>query len=474
MTKSLKLETANAKKRFMPAALLMLAIPAMLFLLFGCGRESLTVKRGDTVAVAEKGKSSPFKIVLDEFASEFIRSEAEIFRDTVKDCLGVNLEIVNTYEKQENLKYRIFFAANSYFESSSLMLDLAANEFEIKCGERNGSTYIAVAFTDGAGRCATDELIKHISGDLLSFKNGEDIKGEAKPMDSIITTNVSLRDPCVLLDNGSYYMYGTGWKVFKNDTGDLAGEWTGGSVCVTVPQDAIDNHWAPEVYKLDDLGGYYMFTTYLSEKSGKRGVAVFKSESPEGPFEMISDGHVTPKDWDSIDGTLYYDKSGQPWMIFVHEWTCNEDGIGRMSVAKMSDDLTKLISDPKDIFMGTDAPWAKERITDGPWIYTMQDGSLIMLWSNFDVNGYACGMALNKTGKPDGKWQQLSGPLFSKSISGNYDGGHGMIFKDINGKLYLSVHSPNNNSDARKTLAVFMPIKEQAGRLVADINYDVK
>ena len=50
----------------------------------------------------------------------------------------------------------------------------------------------------------------------------------------------------------------------------------------------------------------------------------------------------------------------------------------------------------------------------------------------------------------------------------------GMIFKDINGRLYLSVHSPNNNSDARKTLAVFMPIKEQAGRLVADINYVVK
>ena len=97
-----------------------------------------------------------------------------------------------------------------------------------------------------------------------------------------------------------------------------------------------------------------------------------------------------------------------------------------------------------------------------------------MLWSNFDENGYACGMAVSKSGKIDGKRTQLTEPLFSKSISGDYDGGHGMIFRDAAGKIYLSVHSPNSKVKDRKTLAVFVPVKEEAGRLVADISYTLK
>ena len=62
-----------------------------------------------------------------------------------------------------------------------------------------------------------------------------------------------------------------------------------------------------------------MLTTYRSAKTGHRGCTVMKSDTPEGPFKEISSGHVTPLDWDSIDGTLYIDKDGQPWMVFVHE-----------------------------------------------------------------------------------------------------------------------------------------------------------
>lgn len=474
MTKTSFLTLFKTLKLCVTLAFAVISLILVTVIVTGCGKPMMTVRRGDVVAVAEEGKSTPFKIVLDEYCTTAVRGEAEIFRDAVKQKLGVSIDIVDTFEKQENLEYKIFYCTMAYPDCSSIIFELPENEFQITCGERSGTTFISVAWNGAAGRAATDALIDCIRDGLLSFDIDQSIKGVSKPMDSIITTNVSLRDPCVLLDSGVYYMYGTEWKCYKNTTGDLAGEWTGGEVCVTVPGDASTNHWAPEVYKLDDLGGYYMFTTYFSDKTGKRGVAVFKAANPEGPFDMISGGHVTPAEWDCIDGTLYYDKDGTPWMIFVHEWTGNEDGIGRMAVAKMSDDLTGFVTKPKDIFMGNEAPWATGNITDGPWIYTMQDGSLIMLWSNFDENGYACGMAVSKSGKIDGKWTQLTEPLFSKSISGDYDGGHGMIFRDAAGKLYLSVHSPNSKVKDRKTLAVFVPVKEEAGRLVADISYTLK
>ena len=54
-------------------------------------------------------------------------------------------------------------------------------------------------------------------------------------------------------------------------------------------------------------------------------------------------------------------------------------------------------------------------------------------------------------------------------MTGTWDGGHGMIFKDKKGQMYLSVHSPNSGTDTRKETPVFVPIKERDGTLVWDL-----
>ena len=284
----------------------------------------------------------------------------------------------------------------------------------------------------------------------------------------IIETSVEqLRDPCVLVENGVYYMYGTGWKCYKNTSGRLDGEWESLGVVVNVPADASDNHWAPEVHKYN--GKYYMFTTYKSAKRGMRGCTVMRSNSPEGPFTEISDGHVTPKEWDAIDATLYIDENGKPWMVFVHEWTCMPNKIGRMAAARMADDLTMLVSEPIDLFGAMDAPWATRGVTDGCWMYRTKDGRLLMIWSNWDKYGYCVGVARSDNGLPDGKWSHDAEVLFSRGESGAYDGGHGMIFKDLDGSEYLSIHSPNSENQGRPEKPIFIPIKEENGRLLLDI-----
>ena len=286
-------------------------------------------------------------------------------------------------------------------------------------------------------------------------------------MKKIIESSVEqLRDPCVLVENGVYYMYGTGWKCYKNTSGRLDGDWEDLGVVAKDPDDVSGDRWAPEVHKYN--GRYYMFTTYKSEKRGMRGCTVMRADSPEGPFVEISDGHVTPKEWDAIDATLYIDEKGEPWMVFVHEWTCMPNKIGRMAAAKLSDDLTHFVSEPIDLFGAKDAPWAVNGVTDGCWMYRTVGGRLLMLWSNWDKYGYCVGIAYSDNGKIDGKWLHEEKVLFSRGENGKYDGGHGMIFTDTDGQMYLSIHSPNSSKLGRLEKPIFVPVREENETFVLD------
>lgn len=283
----------------------------------------------------------------------------------------------------------------------------------------------------------------------------------------------SLRDPFVLVETDAYYVYGTEvsegwdktvWACYKSTKG-LLGPWvkTEKNVYVT-PTEAEKQFWAPEVHKYN--GYYYMFATYYSSKTNHHGCTILKSPSPEGPFVEITDGHVTPENWDAIDGTFWVDDKGRPWMVFVHEWTCTDDGIGRIDAARLSEDLTHFISEPVELFRADDAPWANIQVTDGCFLYKTSDGKLQMLWSNSFNDEYRVGIAESIDGRVDGKWLQLEEPLFSKAISGKYDGGHGMIFTAKDGKTYLSVHSPNNLKNGLKEEVVFVPLVEECGNIV--------
>lgn len=283
----------------------------------------------------------------------------------------------------------------------------------------------------------------------------------------MITSTVTVRDPFILVENGNYYAYGTGWHCYRNTSGKLDGafEDLGEVVKLRDPAIAGCNHWAPEVHKYN--GAYYMITTYNNLKTEHRGCTVLKSETPEGPFVEISDGFVTPADWDAIDGTLYVDPTGQPWMVFVHEWTCMPDHNGSFAAAKLSEDLTHFVSEPIELFKARDPEWATNGVTDGCWMYTTKSGDLLMIWSNFDEAGYCVGVARSTNGRLDGEWIQED-RLYSRSMVDDYDGGHAMIFTDTDGQMYLAFHSPNTPTEERRETAVFLAIREEDNRLVWD------
>ena len=293
----------------------------------------------------------------------------------------------------------------------------------------------------------------------------------------IIETGIpQLRDPFLLRHNGIYYMYGTGvsndvnwadttYDCWRNDTGRLDGTWQHIDKPIYVrPALAEKNLWAPEVHYVD--GAFYLVTTYFNAHTQHRGTTILRADSPEGLFTEITDGTITPDNWDCIDGTLYIDPDGQKWLVFVHEWTCTPDHVGTMAAAKLSDDLTHLITEPIELFRSDEPIWAKGKITDGCFMYRTHSGRLLMLWSNFDEGGYCEAIAFSDNGNIDGKWHHEEKPIFTRGMVGDFDGGHGMVFTDVGGKSWLCLHSPNNPTENRKEMPILIPVCEKNDTLV--------
>ncbi|MBE6891869.1 MAG: hypothetical protein E7481_07585 [Ruminococcaceae bacterium] len=372
----------------------------------------------------------------------------------------------------EEQPFEILVGETSRKESIGAGSDLEKNEFSIKAVNTENGMKILINATDKyammtAFEVLIDNTIKTEEGTYVP----SDLDIKMKPLISkedysgmFESENVwVVRDPCVIYDGEKYYMYGTGLASglgYGCVTSDDLKTWSEPFNVYTFPEEigAQGDCWAPECHYYK--GNYYIFATYRGS-NGLRGCAIFKSETPAGPFEMITDGHITSSEWNAIDASLYVDENGDPWIIYVREWVSAPNEIGTFEVARLSEDLTKIISEPIEIFKANSSAWATKGVTDGCWAYKMQStGSLIMLWSNWDGGGYCIGMARSKSGSILGPWEQISTRLYSSLYSEGYDGGHGSIFTDKNGQMMVSFHGPNDATDTVREHAFFLPIEE--------------
>lgn len=291
------------------------------------------------------------------------------------------------------------------------------------------------------------------------------------------TEEIRVRDPYILVYEGKYYMYGTclsNGKGYGCVVSENLQDW---SVPVQVYSPAEDSDefadfWAPECHYYK--GSFYLFATYRSKETNKRGTAIFKAASPLGPFEMITDGHITPKGTDCIDGTLYVDDEGQPWMVYVNEWTSSSDSVGEMSAAKLSEDLTSFEGESKLLFRANKHIWTNGGVTDGPFIYKTKSGRLVMLWSNAArPGGYAVGMAVSDNGRTDGNWIQYPYAFYCREEYG-VEGGHPMLFTTLEGELKMAIHSPNGSENGVfETLSLYS-VKDKGNIIAIDKKPTVK
>lgn len=285
---------------------------------------------------------------------------------------------------------------------------------------------------------------------------------------------VRMRDPYVLArpDEGRCYLFGTTdenpWRGpgtgFDVYVGNGLEAWEGPYPAFRPEADfwGKENFWAPEVHEY--RGSFYLFASFAAE-GRRRATQILRADAPMGPYFVHSAEPVTPPDWECLDGTLYVDEAGDPWVVFCHEWVQTVDG--EVCARRLKADLSGPEGDPVLLFRGSEAAWTRphrrrdgsmdprSRVTDGPFLHRHGDGSLLLLWSSFTGSGYAMGYARSVSGIL-GPWVQAERPLVDS------DGGHGMIFRGLDGRLYLTFHSPNDTPNERFR---YRPVRECAGGL---------
>ncbi len=279
----------------------------------------------------------------------------------------------------------------------------------------------------------------------------------------LLNGDINIRDPFVLCENGKYYLYGTraanfgvrvnGFDVYISE--DLQ-HWSEPAECFGSDLYGLntDVNWAPEVHKYN--GAYYMFATF-TKPDGLRGTYILKADRPAGPFYPHSDGAVTPDGWECLDGTFYVE-NGTPYIVFCHEHTQITDG--SICFAELDSELKKAVGEPQLLFHGSSPyyiekkPEGEHYITDGPFMFRTKSDTLLMIWSTFIDGKYAECLVRFTDGSIQGGFEHLE-PLVDS------DGGHGMIFKDFNGKLYLTYHTPNQTDFERPHFAELNDLGER-------------
>ena len=284
---------------------------------------------------------------------------------------------------------------------------------------------------------------------------------------------INIRDPFILPYEGKYYMYGSrvriteacprhwgeqfGFDVFISE--DLE-NWSE-PVCVFEKNPEFwgkEEFWAPEVHVYK--GQFYMLATFNAE-GHCRGTHILRCDRPDGTFVPVSPEPATPKDWECLDGTLYVDKKGKPHIVYCHEWL--QIGNGTVCEQELSEDLTRTVSEPRVLWSASDyrnvASVKKDReayVTDGPFLYRCGDGTLLCIWSSFDKSGYVELISRSDNGDIDGAWS-----VDDVALSGE-NGGHGMIFRDLEGNLRFTMHKPNSRTKERP---VILPLTESGSTL---------
>ena len=168
------------------------------------------------------------------------------------------------------------------------------------------------------------------------------------------------------------------------------------------------------------------------------------SDRPDGGISPLVNGPVTPADWMCLDGSLYVDDSGTPWLLFCREWL--EVGNGEVYLQQLANDLKTTVGDPILLLNAGSAAWTGTitahgttgYVTDAPFVFKAMNGHLLMLWSSFTKAGkYAIGVARSESGDLAGPWTLDDTPI-------NDDhGGHAMLFR-ASGRLMISYHAPND------------------------------
>ena len=249
------------------------------------------------------------------------------------------------------------------------------------------------------------------------YVNPMTVEGQYPPITGA-TDDYGIGDPFVMRWNGMYYMYPSTCedRVRVYTSRDLI-NWTYEGYC-TKGRD-VYFAYAPEVVYW--RGSFYMITSPQGH-----GHYILKSDSPLGPFELITGnfGH-------SIDGSFFKHDDGQLMMLFPDNWIIK---------SAMLDEETMLPSKLASTTGATLKHW-----TEGPGLFRRGDWYYLTFTGNHVCStGYQVSFASRKGGPRGNFAQREDATLLINSVLGeDFKGlGHSsnVVGADLD-SMYIAYHS---------------------------------
>ncbi len=269
--------------------------------------------------------------------------------------------------------------------------------------------------------------------------------------------DLQIRDPFVYVENEKYYLLGTtggdcwhaGSDLMLYTSTDLEHFEKVGHMVSQKTLEGYRNIWAPELHHYN--GKYYLIVSLNRDDLG-RGSMILTSDTLDGEFLPLTGKYITPEHWGCLDASLF-EWAGKPYLFFSNEWITpvHNDGDGAIFVTELAPDLTHIIGQPHKAVSGKHCGFASELpvgdgrtgyVAEGPYAVN-ENGKIALYWSTVAKDGYC--VAKNVADDIFSEYV-FAGMVFTK------DGGHCMIFTDLDGKQQLTLHQPNDSPNERMRL----------------------
>ena len=273
---------------------------------------------------------------------------------------------------------------------------------------------------------------------------------------------IPLADPFILLDNGTYYAYGThnrnGIEYYTSN--DLR-HWRYGGIALHKNNSyGTKWFWAPEVYNIGSK--YYMY--YTAEER----ICVATANSPKGPFKQAEKVSMLPNEH-AIDNTLFIDDNGKPYLFYVHI----KNGF-HIKVAELEQDYITIKQNTITHCIKPKQRWeqVEGKVNEGPSVIK-HDGTYFLLYSGNGYKSQKYGIGCATAKSIHGPWRKLAeNPIFQfpKGLVGV---GHGAPFFDKAGKLHYVFHAHNSKDKVhpRHMYITRMAIKRSGKEYLPVINH---
>lgn len=168
-----------------------------------------------------------------------------------------------------------------------------------------------------------------------------------------VTTDPRIHDPCMAMEDGTYYVYSTNGGIQVYSSTDMK-SWkkepsvfdkAPGWVLEKIPSFKGLSFWAPDVSYHNGQWYLYYATSVFGKNTSVIGLVTNKTLNPKSKdYKWVDQGmvlqSVTGRDyWNAIDPNLAVDEEGTPWLSFGSHW-------GGLKLVKLNRDF-KTVAEPQ-------------------------------------------------------------------------------------------------------------------------------